>query len=264
MQTYDIIMLAVLGITTFMGAIKGLAWQIASLASIIVSYFAAYQLRDRVATLIQAQEPWNGFLAMLLIYAVSSFGIWLVFRLMSSVIDSMRMRDFDRHMGAVIGFGKGALLCIIITLFAVTLLGPKQQQAIVNSRSGAYISKFLAATDGIVWPKEVETIIRPYLDRAEQRLDQRGGGGNLANDGFLPRSSDGSSGLGQGGGSWFGGTSPSGHGSAGSSGNILPENLGNGSWQIPFPGNPVSTPNQNGANGWPSPDALNDLLPAIR
>ncbi len=61
MQTYDIIMLVVLGIATFLGAIKGFAWQVASLASIVVSYFVAYHFRSDVAKMIHAQEPWNGF-----------------------------------------------------------------------------------------------------------------------------------------------------------------------------------------------------------
>jgi membrane protein required for colicin V production len=251
MHTYDIIMLVVLGIATFMGAIKGLAWQIASLASIFVSYFAAYNFRDRVAGLIQAQEPWNGFLAMLLVYAGSSFAIWFMFRMMSGVIDSFRMRDFDRHMGALLGFGKGGLLCMLITMFAVTLLGPRQQQAIVSSRSGAYISRFLAATNGIVWPKEIEQIVRPYLNQLEQRLDQRNSGLQQTTVG-LPASSGS-----QGQGGWFGGA-----GFGNPSKDFLPENLGNGSWQLPLPGNPVATPNGNG--NWPAGGMGNEVLPGYR
>lgn len=247
MPTYDILMIVVLGITTFMGAIKGLAWQIASLASIVLSYFAAYRFRGDVAKLIQAQEPWNGFLAMLLIYAGSSFAIWVVFRLLSGVIDQFRMRDFDRHMGALVGFGKGLLLCVLITMFAVTLLGPKQQQAIVNSRSGTYISQFLSATNGIVWPKEIEPIIRPYLAQAEQRLDPQNSG-DKPNAGSNPLTAS------QGQGGWFGSGSPFPGGSP------QAEPLGNGSWQLPLPGNPVTTPNPT----WPNNNSFNDVLPAFR
>lgn len=237
MQTYDIIMLVVLGIATFMGAIKGFAWQIASLASIFVSYFVAYTFRNDVAKYIHAQEPWNGFLAMLLLFAGSSFVIWVVFRLMSSAIDQMRLRDFDRHMGALLGLGKGVLYCLLITMFAVTLLGPRQQQAIVDSRSGSYISQILTATNGIVWPKEVEQIVRPYLQRVEQRLEQhQGSSAGLPNfGGFLPTEAH----QGQGGG--FGlGTSASENSAAGS---FLPQDFGNGFTRTPLlPGTPVSTP----------------------
>jgi len=260
MQIYDIIMLVVLGIATFMGAIKGFAWQIASLASIIVSYFAAYTFRNDVAKLIHAQEPWNGFLAMLLLYAGSSFVIWVVFRLLSGAIDQMRLRDFDRHMGALMGLGKGVLYCLLITMFAVTLLGPRQQQAIVDSRSGSYISQILSATNGIVWPKEVEQIVRPYLERVEQRLEQRDGAtaGNSGVGGFLQKGF----GQGQGGGFGFGSSNPD----NGSSKLTLPEGIGNGLWQTPLPGTPVSTPSPNFAPpGWPaSQNSFSDVLPGVR
>jgi hypothetical protein len=37
METYDIVMLAVLGLATLFGFLKGFAWQVASLASLILS-----------------------------------------------------------------------------------------------------------------------------------------------------------------------------------------------------------------------------------
>lgn len=171
MQAYDIIMLIVLAAATLFGMIKGFAWQVASLASIIVSYFVAYNFRDQVAAKIQVNPPMNTFIAMLLIYAVTSFAIWVVFRLISGSIDGFRLRDFDRQMGTAFGFGKGVIYCMLITMFAMTLLGQQQQQAIVASQSGRYISSMLTAAQGIVLPKEIEAVIKPHLDRVRQQLD---------------------------------------------------------------------------------------------
>ncbi len=126
---------------------------------------------------------------MLLLYAGSSFAIWVVFRLISNTIDQVRLRDFDRHMGALLGAGKGVLFCILITMFAVSLLGPRQQQSIINSRSGGYIAQILSAANGIVLPKEIEPIVRPYLNGIEQKFDNRAGSnqpvGPSTNDTFL-------------------------------------------------------------------------------
>ena len=44
MQTYDMLMLVVLVGATVFGFWKGMAWQIASLASLVVSYFASLQV----------------------------------------------------------------------------------------------------------------------------------------------------------------------------------------------------------------------------
>src|SRR5262245_36460026 len=46
MQAYDVLMLIVLGLAIVWGAWKGLAWQIASIASIGVSYFVALHFRQ--------------------------------------------------------------------------------------------------------------------------------------------------------------------------------------------------------------------------
>ncbi|MFN7891833.1 MAG: CvpA family protein, partial [Pirellula sp.] len=179
MQTYDIVMLIVLASTTIFGAIKGFAWQLASVASIVASYFVAYFFRNDVAKMINADPPWNLFLAMLLLYFGSSFVIWMAFRLVSTSIDKIKLRDFDRQLGAGFGLVKGVLICLLITMFAMTLLGPTQQQRIANSSSGRYISRFLANADGLL-PKEIKQVVGPYLDDVEKKLQQ----GQMSNGQF--------------------------------------------------------------------------------
>jgi membrane protein required for colicin V production len=177
METYDIIMLIILAATTIFGGIKGFAWQLASVASIVVSYLVAYWFRYDVAKMINADPPWNLFLAMLLLYFGTSFAIWMIFRLVSTSIDKVKLKEFDRHLGAGFGLLKGVLLCLIITMFAMTLLGPSQQQRIANSRSGYYISKILASADGVL-PDEIKQVVGPYIDNVERRL-QAGQSGQI-------------------------------------------------------------------------------------
>ncbi len=49
MGTYDVLMLLVVLFAAFLGWQKGMAWQIASIAAIVGSYFVAMQFRDQVA-----------------------------------------------------------------------------------------------------------------------------------------------------------------------------------------------------------------------
>ncbi len=184
MQGYDLIMLIVLGMATIFGAIKGFAWQVASLASIIVSYFVAYRFRYDVAEMIQAKPPWNQFLAMLILYVGTSFVIWVGFRLLSGTIDRVRLKEFDRHLGAAFGLAKGCVYCLLITMFATSLLGPKQQAAICHSRSGYYIAKTLNHGIGIL-PKEIHDVVGPYLARLDEKLKSGG-----AFDGQVDQSSE--------------------------------------------------------------------------
>ncbi|MGB1707347.1 MAG: CvpA family protein, partial [Rubripirellula sp.] len=53
-------------------------------------------------------------------------------------IDRMKLKEFDRQIGALFGLAKGALYCTLITLFAVTLSGERIREAVVQSKSGNY------------------------------------------------------------------------------------------------------------------------------
>ncbi len=167
MQTYDMIMLLILVSATIFGAIKGFAWQIASIASIVASYFVAYYFRNDMAKVINAQYPWNLFLAMLVLYGGTSFFIWMIFRLVSSTIDKVRPQGVRSPHGSLFGFGKGIAYCLLVTMFAMTLLGADKQRAICSSRSGYYMSKILAGADGLLPKKSMRYWSAFGLSRAK-------------------------------------------------------------------------------------------------
>jgi membrane protein required for colicin V production len=169
MQGYDLLMLIVLVAATAWGAHKGLAWQIASLASIFASYFVALRFRDSVSHMIPAESPWNRFLAMLVVYLACSLAIWIAFRFISDIIDRVKLKEFDRQIGGLLGFGKGVVLCVIITLFAVTLSGDQTRQQIIHSKSGHYISTLLSRSSAWI-PPEAEQVVSPYLEQWNRQL----------------------------------------------------------------------------------------------
>jgi membrane protein required for colicin V production len=169
MQTYDMFMLVVLIGATVFGFWKGMAWQIASLASLIVSYFVSLKFAEQLAPLFGQQAPWNKFVAMFAIYVGTSFIIWMLFRFVAGAIDKIKLETFDKQLGAMFGFAKGVLLCIGITFFAVTVV-PAQADAIVGSQSGHYIVALLDKAHS-VFPPEIHQAIDPYLNRIEEKLN---------------------------------------------------------------------------------------------
>ena len=155
----------------------------ASVSSIVASYFIAYQFREPVAAAIKADPPWNTFLAMLIVYLSSSAAIWMAFRFVSELIDRVKLKEFDHHAGAALGFCRGVLWCAIITLFAVTLLGEAQRQKIVQSRSGHYIALLLDRSETVM-PAELHGVLstvsghpeRPSGPNARNRVRRQGKG----------------------------------------------------------------------------------------
>ena len=130
----------------------------------------AYNFREPFSQSIHAEPPWNRFLAMLILYVGTSLVVWVAFRMVSGTIDRFKLREFDRQIGAMFGLAKGALYCILITLFAVTLFGDSVREKIVGSKSGNYIASVLARSESVI-PPEIQEVVQPYLDRFEKRFN---------------------------------------------------------------------------------------------
>jgi membrane protein required for colicin V production len=169
MQGYDLLMIIVLVAAVVWGAWKGFAWQIASLGSIVASYVVALTFRQQIAQYINASPPWNMFLSMLILFLATSLVVWVGFNLVAEMIEKVKLKEFDRQIGAIFGLAKGVLLCVLITLFAVTLLSEPQRQAICNSKSGYYIAILLDKADAVI-PGELHQVLDPYIDRLDQQV----------------------------------------------------------------------------------------------
>lgn len=176
-QTYDIIMLIILIAATLWGVWKGMAWQIAALASVIVSAVVAVHASPAIAPLFSAwfgaKEPWNRYLAMLVLYVVMAAAIWIVFHLVSNVIDRIQLKEFDRQLGAIFGLVKGVLYCVVITFFAVTFSPTDGTSPIrlmvLQSRSGDWIARGIRNAKPIL-PEDIRTYLGKYIDELDTNL----------------------------------------------------------------------------------------------
>ncbi len=175
MQMYDVFMLVVLIGAFAFGAWKGMARQIASLASVILSAAAAIHFSPQLAPMISKQEPWNRYLAMLIIYVGVSLIIWIIFRYVSAIIDRIKLNEFDHQMGALFGLIKGALLCIVITFFTV-MLSEDARQVVLQSKSGKMIAVVTRHANPVL-PKDVRDAIGKYVDELDRKLDPNSLGG---------------------------------------------------------------------------------------
>jgi membrane protein required for colicin V production len=172
MDTYDLLMIAVLALTTLWGLWKGLAWQIASLTAIVASYFMALQFSEPLAPMFGAEAPLNRFIAMFVVYMGTSLVVWIGFHFVKGFINRLRLQEFDRQIGAIVGAAKGVLFCVVITFFAVTL-APSGRDSVLHSSSGHYIALLLNRADPMI-PGEIHKVLDPYLNRLETELQPDG------------------------------------------------------------------------------------------
>lgn len=166
LHVYDIFMVVVIVVATLYGAWKGMAWQLASLASIVASWFLAARFAGQLAPSLPGEAPFNKFLAMLVIYVGSSAVIWLAFNLLSHLIERVKLQEFDHQVGAAFGAAKGVVLGVAITFFAVAL-SDRAREVIMSTRSGYYAGQALRYVQPIL-PKEWNEVMKPHFERFAQ------------------------------------------------------------------------------------------------
>src|SRR5258708_7960795 len=103
MTPYDAAMAGV-GIAGMVwGALRGITWQLASIASLVLGYSVAHPLSGQLAPHFPGDPVVARSLAMLAVYAGVSGGIFLVAWLVRATLRRLKFEAFDRHLGMVLG-----------------------------------------------------------------------------------------------------------------------------------------------------------------
>jgi membrane protein required for colicin V production len=174
-EGYDLVLLGILAAAAVLGYFKGIVWQIAWIAGIAASGFLALRFSGPLAPMFGQQAPWNRLIAMLAIYVGTSLAVWLVFRVISGAINAIHLSAFDHQLGLLLGIAKGALMCVVVTFFAVTL-APAYRNQVVASRSGRLVAEIIMRADEILPPKIAEPV-QPFVKQFEDQFRQPAAGG---------------------------------------------------------------------------------------
>jgi membrane protein required for colicin V production len=163
LHAYDVFMIVVILVATLFGAWKGMAWQLASISALVVSYFVAWRFAPALVPYLPAEAPWNQFLAMLIIYLGTAAGIWIIFGLVSGIIERVKLQEFDQQIGALFGAFKGVVLCVLITFFAVSL-SDAARSTILATKSGQWSTGALEVARDVM-PPEFLNLVHDHFSR---------------------------------------------------------------------------------------------------
>ena len=170
---FDLFIAALLLITLIRGAAKGVAWQLAGIGALVLCFLFATPLSLTIAPMIKLAPPLNRWVAMLGIYLVFSFGTFAIARGFREALEKAKFVEFDRHMGALFGLFKGALLALTITFFAVAM-SAKAREYILTTYTGYAAAHIMNAIDPVM-PRELHAILEPYihgLDAVDPALER--------------------------------------------------------------------------------------------
>jgi membrane protein required for colicin V production len=179
-MTYDLIVLAILVFSAIRGAIKGLVWQLAIIATLVLCFAFSGTGSVLIAPKIPLDPPLNRWVAMLVLYIVLSFAAFGVARLLHGWIEKMKFKEYDRHLGFLFGLIKGITFCLVLTFFIVTL-SEGQRGNVMASYSG-HAAAIIMDRLHPVMPQELHDVLEPYihqLDRAGMNLEHSHANGEL-------------------------------------------------------------------------------------
>lgn len=160
MTLYDAAMVGLILGGMVWGAWRGIVWQIASIASLVLGYTVAHTTSDDLAVHFPGDPVVARGLAMVVVYAAVSGGVFLAAWMVRATLRKLKFEAYDRHLGMVLGGLEGALVGIVATLFVVSL-APQSRGPIFASPSGKVVGRVMN-TLGPVLPSEAREVLAPF------------------------------------------------------------------------------------------------------
>ena len=159
---YDFVCLVILGLSVWRGTVKGFLWQLASIAGILLCFFFAETVSLAVAPLVGLDPPLDRWVSILGLYIVGSFAAFSVARMVQEALDQIKFREYDKHLGGLFGFIKGATLCLVLSFFMFTL-SERSRETVIHSQAG-YASAVLFHQVRPIMPAELTSVLGPYVN----------------------------------------------------------------------------------------------------
>ena len=157
---FDALIGCILLYAAIRGAMKGLVWQLAWIAAILLSFAFSETVSTTVAVWIPIDPPLNRWVAMFALYLLAAFLSFAAASKLNGWIEKAKLKEFDRHLGAIFGFLKGTVFSLVLMFFAVTLSASLRETALqsYSGRAAAVVMDNLHP----VMPHELHDILHPY------------------------------------------------------------------------------------------------------
>lgn len=163
---FDGIFVAVILAGIIWGAMKGLTWQLATVASLVMGYLVAYPAAGRLAPHFPGSETVSWLLALAASYVLVSGGAFLTAWLLGQGLRKLKFEAFDRHLGGVVGGVGGLSLAILATVLTIST-APDARESILTCTSGKLVSLVLETVHEAL-PDSLHKTMSPFWKIAHE------------------------------------------------------------------------------------------------
>ncbi len=127
MTTLDLIVLGIVGLSTFLGLMRGLTREALSLAAWVLAFLLAKEIAPRIAPLLPGMDTpsLRHAAALVVVFVAVLILASLAGALLSGLINMAGLAAYDRILGVMFGALRGALAVVGLTLLAGLTALPK-------------------------------------------------------------------------------------------------------------------------------------------
>lgn len=159
MSALDWVFILILLGSVLIGAMRGLVFEVLSLISWVLAFFAARLWGAEVGMWLPMQEMDEGVriaAGLVIVFVVAIFALGLVIRIIGKLVQIVGLRPFDRTLGALFGALRGVLLLVLIAL--VFMLTSMRESQIWNT--SVFAPHLVSAV----------SVLRPWMPQEMGRL----------------------------------------------------------------------------------------------
>ena len=119
MATLDWIAVALLLVSMLLGLVRGLVFEVISLAGWVVAFVAAQWLAEDLGRWLPFGDPaasWRYAAGFVLVFVGVAFGVGLLAALTRKLVAAIGLRPVDRILGGVFGVARGAVAMLTVAV----------------------------------------------------------------------------------------------------------------------------------------------------
>lgn len=170
-QIVDLLVLGVLLYCAIKGASRGLLSQLAWVVALLLCFKFSGTLAPAIEPMIAVAPPLKQWIAMLLVYVGLCGLSFVAAGMLSSWMQKAKVIDFDKHLGGVLGFVKGVVICMTGMFFAITMSEPMRQ--IVSKTYSGYAAAVILNNSQYlipILPEHAVPTVQRVIDEFNRRL----------------------------------------------------------------------------------------------
>ena len=119
MALFDWLALALIVISMLYGLVRGLVFEVISLAGWVAAFLCAQWFADSVATWLpfgEVDAAWRYPLAFVLVFVAVAFGVGLVASITRKLVTVVGLGPVDRMLGGMFGAARGAVALLTVAV----------------------------------------------------------------------------------------------------------------------------------------------------